>query len=186
MSRFRIGAVSRALALSAAIGLASLTASPAGAALSNAELTDATTLAELIVNATLQSNTTPDNPATPNDETRDAIQAAIEATIESFQNGQASPDVVSEAIFLAKAKIVKAGQWCPGTLSATKPSIKSRAGPDYERSCAMAVAFAAISTTVQAARDSAPSDIGGGGPSPIPPASGLSGGGGGVTHPGAQ
>jgi hypothetical protein len=185
--RFRLTAVARALAASAVIGLASLAATPASAALSANEAADAALLAELIVNATLQANGTPDDPQTSPDETRGAIEGAIETAIESFQNGQASPDVVSEAMFLAKAKLVKGSKWCPGSLGSTKAATKSRAGPESERGCAMSLAFSSISTTVQAAEDSAPSAIGdAGGPSAIPPPSGLSGGGGGVTHTAAQ
>ena len=186
VSRIRLSGLARALAASAVIGLAGLSATPALAKLTAAEAADANTLAELIVTATLQANATPDNPQTASDETRSAIQDAVESTIEGFQNGQAPPEVVSEAIWLAKAKLVQGAKWCPGSLSSTKSAVKSRAGPEQERGCAMAAAFEAIATTVQAAQDSAPSAIGGGGPSAIPPASGLSGGGGGVTHPGAQ
>jgi hypothetical protein len=185
VSRTRLSGLARALAASAVIGLAGLAATPALAKLTAAEAADANTLAELIVTATLQANATPDNPQTASDETRSAIQDAVETAIEGFQNGQAPPEVVSEAIWLAKAKLVQGAKWCPGSLSSTKSAVKSRAGPEQERGCAMSEAFAAIATTVQAAQDSAPSAIGGG-PSAIPPASGLSGGGGGVTHPGAQ
>lgn len=185
--RFRLIALVRAVTLTAAIGLASLAATPAAAALSSTEAADAALLAELIVNATLQANATPDNPQTAPDETRGAIEDAIETAIESFQNGQASPDVVSEAMFLAKAKLIKGSKWCPGSLGSTKAATKSRAAPEAERGCAMSLAFNSIANTVQAAQDSAPSAIDGpSGPSAIPPPSGLSGGGGGVTHAAAQ
>jgi len=185
--RFRLTALARALAASAVIGLAGLAATPAAAALSSNEAADAALLAELIVNATMQANATPDDPQTAPDETRGAIESAIETAIESFQNGQASPDVVSEALFLAKAKLIKGAKWCPGSLGSTKAATKSRAAPETEKGCAMSMAFASVSTTVQAAQDSAPSAIdGAGGPSAIPPASGLSGGGGGVFHAAAQ
>jgi hypothetical protein len=185
--RFRLTALARALAAGAVIGLAGLSAAPASAALSSSEAADAAVLAELIVNATLQANATPDNPQTTPDETRGAIESAVETAIEGFQNGQASPDVVSEALFLAKAKLVKGAQWCPGAINSTKAATKSRAAPETERACAMSLAFSAISNTVQAAQDSAPSAIdGAAGPSAIPPPSGLSGGGGGVTHTAAQ
>jgi hypothetical protein len=160
---------------------------PASAALSATEAADANLLAELIVNATLQANVTPDNPQTPEDETRDAIEAAIQSIIEGFQNGQASPDVVAEAMFLAKARLIQGEKWCPGSLAPTKSAVKSRAGPEREKGCAMAKAFQSISTTVQAAQDNAPSATGSeGGAAPIPPASGMSGGGAGVSHSVAQ
>jgi hypothetical protein len=185
--RFRLGALARVLAAGAVIGLASLAAPPASAALSTTEAADAALLAELIVDATLQANGTPDNPQTLSDETRGAIEDAVEAAIEGFQNGQASPDVVSEALFLAKAKLVKGSKWCPCSLSSTKAATKSRAAPETERGCAMGLAFESISATVQAAQDSAPGAIqGAGGPAAIPPPSGMSGGGGGVTHTAAQ
>ena len=121
---FGIGALTRALAATVAIGAVGLTATSAYAALSSAQLADANTLAELIVNAAQQANATPDNPNTGADETRTAIQDAIETTIEGFQNGEADPGVVSEAMFLAKAKMVGSGGWCPQTLATTKPSMK--------------------------------------------------------------
>jgi hypothetical protein len=187
VSRFRFSAVARALAASAAIGLASLYAAPASAALSASEAADANLLAELIVNATLQANVTPDNPQTSEDETRGAIEEAIQSTIERFQSGQASPDVVAEAMFLAKAKLVQGEKWCPGSLAATKSAVKSRAAPEREKGCSMAGAFDSVSTTVQAAQDNAPSATGPeGGNAAIPPASGLSGGGAGVSHSVAQ
>ena len=182
--RYRLGGLARALTASAVIGLAGLAATPALAKLTTAEAADANALAELIVTATLQVNGTPDNPQTASDETRSAIQDAVESTIEGFQNGQAPPEVVSEALFLAKARLIQGAKWCPGSLSSTKSAMKSRAGPEQERGCSMSQAFAAIATTAQAAQDSAPpSSVGGNGPSAIPPASGLSGGGASVTHP---
>lgn len=182
-----IGAVVRALASAAAIGAVGLTASSAYAALTSSQLADANMLAELIVNAAQQANATPDNPNTAMDETRVAIQSAIETTIEGFQNGQADPGVVSEAMFLAKAKMVGTGEWCPQTMATTKPSMKSRAAPELERTCAMGGAFAQVLTAVQTAQNSPPSSTDGpNSQSAIPPTTLGGGGGGSVTHPDAQ
>jgi hypothetical protein len=185
--RNQFRAVARALAASAVLGLAGLSAAPAAAALSPSDAVDAATLAELIAGATLQANLTPDNPQTRNDETRGAIEEAVQSAIEGFQSGQASPEVVAEAMFLAKAKLMQGDKWCPGSLASTKSAMKSRAAPEREKNCAMGQAFASISTTVQAAQDGAPSATGpGGGQSAIPPPSGMSGGGAGVSHSVAQ
>jgi hypothetical protein len=188
LKQLGFGAIARALASTAVIGVVGLTATSAAAALTSAQMADANTLAELIVNSSQQANATPDNPNTAADETRLAIQGAIETTIESFQNGQADPAVVSEAMFLAKAKMVGAGSWCPQTMATTKPSMKSRAAPELERTCSMSGAFASIITAVQTAQNSPPSstDSPAQGLAAIPPASGAGGGGGSVTHPGAQ
>jgi hypothetical protein len=184
---FGIGAIARALASVAVVGAVGLTATSAYAALTSAQLADANTLAELIVNASQQANATPDNPGTNVDETRTAIQDAIESTIESFQSGQADPGVVSEAMFLAKAKMVGSGGWCPQTLATTKPAMKSRAAPELEHTCSMSGAFASVLTAVQTAQNSPPNAT----DSPqsqsaIPPATLGGGGGGSVTHPPGQ
>lgn len=188
LKQLGFGAIARALASTAVIGVVGLTATTAAAALTSAQLSDANTLAELIVNAAQQANATPDNPGTAMDETRMAIQEAIETTIEGFQSGQADPSVVAEAMFLAKAKLVGAGEWCPQTMATTKPSMKSRAAPELERTCAMGGAFAQVLTAVQTAQNSPPSatDDKGGGDSPIPPGPPNNFGGGSVTHPPAQ
>lgn len=183
-----IGALARALLGAAALGGTAFVATSAAAALTSAELADANTLAELIVNAAMQANVTPDNPKTVVDETRSAIQEAIESTIEGFQSGQADPSVVSEAMFLAKAKLVGGGQWCPQTMATTNPSMKTRAAPEFERSCALGAAFASVLTAVQTAENSPPSatDSPNAGQSPIPPVTATGGGGGSVTHPPAE
>lgn len=188
LKRIGIAALARALVGAVALGGMTLGATTAVAALTSAQLADANTLAELIVKAAMQANSTPDNPDTKADETRDAIQDAIEAMIEGFQDGQADPAVVAEAMFLAKAKLVAGAQWCPQTMATTNPSMKTRAAPELERNCALGEAFASILTAVRTAENGPPSAFNdpNSGRSTIPPPSGGGGGGGSATHPGAE
>jgi hypothetical protein len=156
------GAFARTLAATALVGLTVLGATPAAArALTSMQLVEAKTLAEMIVDATERANLTPDNPATVKDETRAAIERAVEATIETFHGGRSAPGVVAEALFLAKARLVAGGDWCPANPSATKPSMKSRAAPEMAHSCAMAAAYNTVGTIVQTADNALPASNGG-------------------------
>ena len=162
VNRILNGALARGLASAAMLGLAALGATPAAArALTSVQLVEAKTLAELIVDATVRANVTPDNPATLKDETRAAIERAIEATIESFRGGRSEPGVVAEALFLAKARLVAGGDWCAVNPSATKPSMKSRAAPELSNSCSMSAAFNTVGTIVQTADNALPASNGG-------------------------
>jgi hypothetical protein len=189
LQRLAIGAFSRLLAAGAVIGVAGLatSATAAATALSSAQLVDARTLAELIVESAQQANVTRDDLSTPADETRMAIEAAIEATIEGFQGGQASPGVVAEALFLAKARMLAAGDWCPSNPTSTKPSMKSRAAPELPKTCSMSTAFNTIGTVVDGADDSLPASNGGGAnPFGPPPNTNTGGSGGTVVYAGVK
>jgi hypothetical protein len=190
LQRIAIGAFTRLLAATAVLGVATVgapSAMAAATALSSAQLVDARTLAELIVDAAQQANATRDNLSTPADETRLAIEAAIEATIEGFQGGQADPGVVAEALFLAKAKMLAAGDWCPSNPTSTKPSMKSRAAPELARTCSMSTAFNSIGTIVEGADNGLPASNGGGAnPFGPPPPTGAGGSGGTVVYAGVK
>jgi len=187
LQRLAISAFSRLLA-AAVIGAAGLTtpAMAATTALSSAQLVDARTLAELIVESAQQANVTRDDLSTPTDETRMAIEAAIEAAIEGFQGGQASPGVVAEALFLAKARMLAAGDWCPFNPTATKPAMKSRAAPELGKTCSMSAAFKTVGTIVGGADDGLPASSGGANPLGPPPSTATGGSGGTVVYAGVK